>query len=138
MFKSRFSIALCMVLGLGITQQVCASQKDIDAEMNYFVTVFGGDNLQVMKGAAQNLQNKGYSNEVIFDLVAKQVKEHEQNVVTRNDIDAVAWMVRALGFSGNEKYLPALKDIMENGDVKLKRYASLAIEDLVAMCVGMP
>jgi hypothetical protein len=106
-----------------------ANQADIDAEKSAHASVFAGSSLPEMKEKARQLELQGYSDPKIFDLVEKQVLAN-MSVADKNNLDAVAWLVRALGFSGNEKYLPTLNKVATEGSEKLRRHANTAISEL--------
>lgn len=49
----------------------------------------------------------------LLDLVAEQLRASYKDIPGREAGDAVAWMVKALGKSGDRKYVPLLKEVSE-------------------------
>lgn len=60
---------------------------------------------------------------VLLDLLAKQVLASYNNVPDAESADAVAWMVKGLGKSGNRNYVPVLKEASQSRDGKVSREA---------------
>lgn len=49
----------------------------------------------------------------LLDLVAEQLRASYKDIPSREAADAVSWMVKALGKSGDKKYLPVLKEVSQ-------------------------
>jgi outer membrane protein assembly factor BamE (lipoprotein component of BamABCDE complex) len=67
-----------------------------------------------LRDVAQSLYNTGNTNTEILDVTAETLLERYPRAgEDRDAVDAVAWMCRALGASGNSRYRPVL-DRVEN------------------------
>ena len=79
--------------------------------------------------AAEALAYAGHSDDKIFDEIEKQLLDHYQNLGDSYDIDWASWLVKALAFSGKDKYQSTIEFLAEEApDRKLRRYAELSLQ----------
>jgi outer membrane protein assembly factor BamE (lipoprotein component of BamABCDE complex) len=70
-----------------------------------------------LRDVAQSLYNTGNTNTEVLDVEAETLLErYQRSGEDRDAVDAVAWMCRSLGASGNSRYRPVLERI-ENDKV---------------------
>ena len=96
------------------TSVALANQADLNAEKAMYIKAFTSGNLDVIKGKARNLEWTGWSDPAIFDPLEKKIIEN-LGASDKYSLDSVAWMIRALGSSGNPKYLPTLNRVFNEG-----------------------
>ena len=95
------SIKLLLVcLTVIFSSYVSAEQYDL----NYYINIFKHKNYNEQKSAASTLQWSGLSDERLFDQIQENLEELTNKGVSNKTTDYASWMLKALGFSGNEKY----------------------------------
>ncbi len=93
--------------------------------------IFNGDNLSKQKQAIEELTLAGLSDPAIYDVLEAKLKASLPLATEKNAIDYSAWLVKGLGYSGNDKYSETLNSIVHNDyPNKLQKYASQAIENI--------
>jgi len=66
-----------------------------------------------LRDVAQSLYNTGNTNTEVLDVTAEPLLErYQRSGEDRDAVDAVAWMCRALGASGNARYRPVLERVL--------------------------
>ena len=99
-----------------------------EKEINELVTVFSRPFMMKQHVAAEALAYLGHSDPRIFDLVEKQLLDNYRSLKDDYAIDWASWLAKALGFSGDEKYLPTLQTVASSApDEKLRKYAGIAM-----------
>jgi hypothetical protein len=74
-----------------------------------------------LRDVAQSLYNTGNANTEVLDITAETLLERYQRAgEDRDAVDAVSWMCRALGASGNSRYRPVLERIENDKSVHRK------------------
>jgi len=74
-----------------------------------------------LRDVAQSLYNTGNTNTEVLDVTAETLLErYQRSGEDRDAVDAVAWMCRALGASGNSRYRPVLERIEKDKVVHRK------------------
>jgi hypothetical protein len=91
-----------------------AAAATLEDDVQSLVKVFNGDkNLHV--SAVRTLAWMGISDPRVYDIVEQHLKaDADTGRDDRREQDRVAHYLRAFGFSGNDKYLPALKGFQED------------------------
>jgi hypothetical protein len=118
----RVSALLLSILAAGAA---CAATVDEDVER--YVAIFQGNDTALHNKSVEELAWKGISDPRLFDLLERRaLAEHKAAEGVRAEKDRVARYIRALGFSGQEKYRPTLR-FFENDPV-YQRYARDALE----------
>lgn len=99
----------------------------LEEDVQRLVEVFRGDKSQHVQ-AVRSLAWMGISDSRVYDIVEQHLKADADTVgYDRNGRDRVAHYLRALGFSGNGKYLPTLNAFKDHAD--FGRHASNALKD---------
>lgn len=89
-----------------------------------YIQIFKGDNQQQQQEAAQALEWAGLSSPKVFDLVEAKALQALPNATDKVTINYVSYLVKALAYSGNEKYRPTIEKIKnEAPHKKVKKYA---------------
>jgi hypothetical protein len=74
-----------------------------------------------LRDVAQSIYNTGNTNTEVLDVQAETLLERYQRAgEDRDAVDAVSWMCRALGASGNSRYRPVLERIENDKSVHRK------------------
>jgi len=74
-----------------------------------------------LRDVAQSLYNTGNTNTEVLDVQAETLLErYQRSGEDRDAVDAVAWMCRALGASGNARYRPVLERVENDKSVHRK------------------
>jgi hypothetical protein len=95
---------------------------------------------QIIKGSwgtlrqvSENMYNTSYSNTEVLDVLAEvTLEKYPQTGADFSTVDSVAWMCRALGASGNNRYRPVLEKISDDKSVhrKLRAHCEKAAKQL--------
>ncbi|MFL0796640.1 MAG: hypothetical protein K6L73_04030 [Cellvibrionaceae bacterium] len=96
-----------------------------------YVNVFSsGTNLEKQK-AAESLAWAGLSSPKIFNAIEKDVLATYKDAELGSEAEFSGWMIKALAFSGNEKYRKTLELVSNNADLgTIRRYANWSLEKL--------
>jgi len=120
----KIFVAMLLALSLSAT----AAAASVEDDVGYYTKVFaegGSFDAQAVKSLAW----KGISDPRVFDLIEHHaLAEAEQGHSDRHVRDEVGLYLRALGFSGQPKYLPTLQKF--STDKTYERYARDAMEEL--------
>jgi hypothetical protein len=95
--------------------------KTLEADVDNYVQIFKGDS-SLHAEAADTFSWMGLSDPRLFDVIEKDLAQADLS-----DKGRVGRYIRALGFSGQQKYLPTLQSFANNPTYK--RFAMAAIED---------
>src|SRR5437868_14942070 len=76
-----------------------------------YIQIFQTDNLLQQQDAAQSLQWSGLSSPQVYDLVEARALKALPNATDKFTINYVSYLVKALAYSGNEKYRPTIEKI---------------------------
>eukprot|EP00764_Aduncisulcus_paluster_P015007 gnl/Carplike_NY0171/9331_a13021_145.p1 GENE.gnl/Carplike_NY0171/9331_a13021_145~~gnl/Carplike_NY0171/9331_a13021_145.p1 ORF type:complete len:248 (-),score=7.83 gnl/Carplike_NY0171/9331_a13021_145:135-878(-) len=121
----------CFFFSLLIAFPTYAFQSQAE-RAEYYLKVFNTYNLDAQVRMLDRLEWSGLSDPLLFDRLEEAVlgvalKEN----ISRNEIKLSAHTIKALGYSGQEKYRESINQIREKtSSSKLSRYAGLAAEDL--------
>lgn len=98
-----------------------------------YIQIFKGDNVVQQQEAAQTLEWAGLSSPQVFDLVEAKALQALPNATDKFNINYVSYLVKALAYSGNEKYRPTIEKIMKEAPhKKVKKYAQEYLPQLTA------
>lgn len=111
--------ALAVLLSLSFS--TCALANTLQADVDHYIQIFKGDN-SLHADAADTFSWMGLSDTRLFDVIEKDLLQAD-----RSDKNRVARYIRALGFSGQAKYLPTLQSFVDSPTYK--RFAQTAIDD---------
>src|SRR5262245_7919050 len=115
---------------LALLLSLCASgalAATADEDLKHYLDIFQGDTGH--ERAVEELAWKGISDPRLYDVIEQRLLKDAE--AARRDREAkgrVARYIRALGFSGQEKYLPTIQRF--DGDITYARYAKTALEDM--------
>lgn len=110
---------------LAVTQACAASLED---DVLFYVSTFNGET-GLHSSASEKLGFAGISDVRVFDIVEKLLLRDAPTVPSdRENKLRVAYYIRALGFSGQSKYIPTLRGF--KGDLVYELYAKNALEDM--------
>jgi len=105
-----------------------ALSATVEEDVSAYVRIFNGDDFQ-HADAADTFSWKGISDSRVFDLVEKRLLADAQAARNnKHEKNRVARYIRALGFSGQTKYIPTINQFLK--DDVYERYAKAALEDL--------
>lgn len=83
-----------------------------------------------VKQAAQSIYNTGVRDQEVLD-VATEVLLKNYPTASKGDIDALSWLVKAIGNSGDARYYSAVKEVADSdAHRKLTKYADQALGGL--------
>jgi hypothetical protein len=117
MNRKIISLALGAVAALTSVNSFAALDE---AEKMYVDRMLKGSWVS-LRDVAQSLYNTGNANTEVLDITAETLLERYQRAgEDRDAVDAVAWMCRALGASGNSRYRPVLERIENDKSVHRK------------------
>ena len=97
-------------------------------EVEYFIKYFSDKSQVVSKEVYGQLEFSGITDTRLFDIVEQRFIE-ESKAKSAAAIDHLAWLSKALAYSGQSKYLDTLKTALKStNNVKLKKYLEESIE----------
>lgn len=107
-----------------------AYQSNAERISSYVKTLETG-NVESQELMLNRLQWSGLSDPALFDVVEQRLLKHYQQDLNGKNINLMSYHVRALGYSGNEKYRSTLAEVSQNADdSKVRRHAKKALTDL--------
>ncbi len=116
----RFLMLLCFSAG--------ALAATVEEDVQRYVNIFQG-NASQHSDAADTFSWMGLSDPRIFDVIEQRLLADAKVAATdRHEKNRVARYIRALGFSGQAKYIPTINQFVT--DNVYERYAKAALEDL--------
>lgn len=101
----------------------------VEEDVQRYVAVFQGNDGSLHNKSVEDLAWMGLSDPRLFDVIERRLlAEHERARFERAEKDRVARYIRALGFSGQPKYVATISRF-EKDDV-YHRYATTALQEL--------
>jgi hypothetical protein len=117
MNRKIYSLALGAMVALASMNSFAALDE---AEKMYVDRMLKGSWIS-LRDVAQSLYNTGNTNTEVLDVQAETLLErYARSGEDRDAVDAVAWMCRALGASGNARYRPVLERVENDKSVHRK------------------
>jgi hypothetical protein len=116
-----------LLLGLyhGIAAFAGAEQQEIDQYINILNTA----SWKEQEAVCSELQWSGISDTRLYDVIeAKLLGLLPSAAADKKSLDIVSWYSRALGTSGQDKYLGTLQQVASAPHIKLKRYGQVGVE----------
>jgi hypothetical protein len=105
-----------------------ATAATIDEEVEQHIAIFRGDKWQ-HPSAAEGLAWKGLSDPRLYDVIEERLRnDYPVPREAKRERQRLAWYIRALGFSGQDKYVPTLQRFLDDRDYN--SYARHALKDL--------
>jgi hypothetical protein len=126
---NKKAIALILFAGL-FGGSACAEMNDIDK--GYVEQIIKGG-WGTLRQTSENMYNTSYSNTEVLDVLAEvTLEKYPQTGADFSTVDTVAWMCRALGASGNNRYRSLLEKISDDKTVhrKLRAHCEKAAKQL--------
>lgn len=116
---------IVFVLSLLLASHVFAAT--VEEDVARYAAIFNGDP-ELHAQAAETLAYAGLSDTRLFDVIENQLLKGEKALPgDRPGKSRIAYYIRALGFSGQEKYVPAIERFRSNMDYE--RYVRTALAD---------
>ena len=99
-----------------------------DEDVTRYIAIFRGDKT-LHASAAESLGWTGLSDTRLFDVIEERLlSDYPAPKEVKAERQRLAWYIRALGFSGQEKYLPTINKFLPERDYAT--YARHALKDL--------
>lgn len=103
----------------------------LTAEENRLVGMLGSENPELKRDAAKTIVRDSPVAEAVYDAAASALSEMMASRAMDNlSVDTLAWLCKALGASGMDKYAPALEQVAASGNKKLAKFANTALQEL--------
>lgn len=119
LLKKYLSVALVLF---------CSGSWAEEFDLNYYQQIFEGGSRVEQTAAASTLEWSGLSDEALFDVVAVNLEKAAPEAKNKASIDYVAWLLKALAFSGNEKYRAEIQKYTQSGfHKKVRKYAKKSL-----------
>ena len=117
MIRKTLSLALGALALFASANSIAALDE---AEKMYVDRLIKGNWIS-LRDVAQSLYNTGNTNAEVLDVATEVLLEkYPRSGEDRDAVDAVSWMCRALGASGNARYRPVLEKIQKDKEVHHK------------------
>ena len=99
---------------------------NLSAEEKRVAKLLQSDSAVDLRSGAKSVYYRHLDNKYLTDLAAQVLlEEYNQQMRDRNHVDAMAWLCKALGKTGNSSYRAALETVAETGKSrKIRGYAS--------------
>ena len=105
-----------------------AAAATIDEDVERYISIFRGDK-SLHASAAESLGWTGLSDPRLFDVIEQRLlTDYPTPRDVKTERQRLAWYIRTLGFSGQEKYLPTISRFLQDRDYA--NYSRLALKDL--------
>jgi len=110
--------SLFLVLGLlGI-----GSASALDETDKRYIDRLAKGGPDTLRDVGESLFQSGSTNTEVLDVVAEvMLEKYPRASLDRDSADAIAWLCRALGGSGNNRYKAALDEVVKKGDNRKMR-----------------
>lgn len=119
--------AFAFLLALGCTTQALA----LDPSGQRYVDQLVQGGPVSIRDAAQSIYHSGYREQEVLDVAAEVLLRNYRTATDNTTSDAMAWLCKALGNSGNGRYKPVLNEVVSNANNRrLDRHCSGAARGL--------
>lgn len=109
---------------------VPAQNGELENEIQKYITVYDEGTIYDKKQAVSGLAWSGIADARLFDIVEVELLDHYQ-AKTRTIVEELPYLVKALAYSGMEKYRPTISTVANNATAKkLRSYAESALIQL--------
>jgi len=102
------------------------SQKTIATLIN----MLKSDSMNVKRDAAKMIIRKLYTDQDLYEVVNEELLKGYPTASDKVSIDTMAWLCKALGASGNEKYKETLQKVKKSDNSKLAEFAAIGYDML--------
>ena len=116
----------------GLTCLVGVNAWGLDDVGLRYVKMLANGGPSSMRSAAESIYNTGNTDQDVLDAAAEALTQnYRKNPSSETYADAMAWLCKALGNSGNARYKAVVEDVANNGESrKLKKHCDKAAGDL--------
>ncbi len=119
-----------LLLFLVIAVFSVSAHAELNKHEQYTVDLIMSGDLGSLKLAAKKMHASATSNSEVLDVAAEVLLVNYSNLY-KPQIDTFAWVLKAVGVSGNNRYYDAIQEIAENTkNKKIRRYAKSALKKL--------
>lgn len=116
---------------LGLSLGWCVGAVALDASGKRYVDLMVNGGPSSIRTAAEGIFNTVTSDQEVLDVAAETLLQgYQKGVSSESQMDAMAWLCRALGNSGNGRYKAAVSQAAASESRKLKRHCGRAAGDL--------
>lgn len=105
---------------------LCGPALALDATAQRYSQQLSSGNAVSVRDAAESIYQMGYREQAVLDIAAEVLLQGYNSA----DADAMAWVCRALGNSGNGRYKVAVSQAAASGNRKLERHCGKAADAL--------
>ncbi|NIB44240.1 hypothetical protein HBA55_31865 [Pseudomaricurvus alkylphenolicus] len=120
-----FTLTLLLAILPGISLALPAS---VNSELQEYIRVFQGNDWFRQKQIAQTLEWSGLTQPELFDLIEAKLLDRYETEDDKHQADYLAWLCKALAFSGNDKYRLTIQRVAANAEHgKLRKHAKLSL-----------
>lgn len=111
-----------------------SAPADASPEVAQLMKMLTAGDMNYKRDAAKKAAKSVLGDQRLYDAIESELlKAYENGDYSKEGVDAMAWMCKALAASGNEKYQDSLTTIADNAsNPKLKKYASQSLAALMS------
>jgi hypothetical protein len=129
--KNMKKVILAAILGLWFS-----AVQAVDVAGQRYIDQLSGGDITNIKRAAKDIFNTREKDTAVLDVAAEVLYQRYANA-NASELDTLAWVVRALGNSGNGRYRSLLKEVADSdAHGKLRKHATKALKQLDKSDVG--
>lgn len=112
-------------------KKTTGQQSDLSSEEKRYSEMLQSGSVYQIRNAAKYVYRRYYKNDYLTGLAEQALLQNYTKEPTNTQIDAMAWLCKALGRSGNKRFSETLKTVAENAPHrKLKGYAQKSLDQL--------
>ncbi len=106
--------------------------ESVDEQIQHYLGILSGTNVKAKVTMLERLQWSGLTDPRLYDVIESNVMtQYLQEELSKNSFKVLAHQIRALGYSGNEKYRGSLLKVKnEAANKKNRKYAKKALSDM--------
>jgi hypothetical protein len=117
---------------LGLTSLVGVNAWGLDEAGTRYVKMLANGGPSSIRSTAESIYNTGNTDQDVLDAAAETLAQnYRKNPSSETYADAMAWLCRALGNSGNARYKAVVEDVANHAESrKLKKHCDKAAGNL--------
>lgn len=116
---------------LGVLSMAAGAAMNREDDIQKYSEIFLEKPRVQQQQAAESLEWAGLSDPRVFDIVEKNLLDTYQSGDNKDNANYMAWLCKALAFSGQEKYRPTLEKIAKGTTQRnLRKYAEWSLATL--------
>ncbi|HEB28989.1 MAG TPA: hypothetical protein ENI05_14755 [Porticoccus sp.] len=129
-YPQRFIALFVLIFGLFAPVHVSASSAVVDQQVNELIPVFKTGTAMDVKLAADSLAWTGISSARLFDVAESRLLQNYL-LSSKDDVAINGWLIKALAYSGNDKYRGTLETMLDkSAPRKIRGYGKSGLKDL--------